>query len=108
MRRVSAPKRERVARGIRVAILRGDYPDGCPLSPQQLSAEYGVNPEVVRGALWDLKREGHVSPDGRHRFHVNASHLSHQLQLLRNEIGRLERYAGRILVILGEDPCRVR
>ena len=35
----SAPKRERVTRGIRAAILRGDYTDGFALSQDKLASQ---------------------------------------------------------------------
>lgn len=104
MARIAAPKRDRVARGIRAAILRGDYADGCALSQDKLAATYGVHRQVVWHALADLEREGHVSRDGRHRFHVNANCASHQMQLMRNRLDRVERLTVRILVILGGDP----
>lgn len=44
MIRISTPKRVRVARGIRAAILRGDYADGFTLSKDKLAAKYGVKP----------------------------------------------------------------
>jgi DNA-binding GntR family transcriptional regulator len=101
---ISTPKRDRVARGIRAAILRGDYADGLALSQDKLAAEYGVNRQVVWYVLAALEREGHVSSDERNTFHVNASYVSHQLQLMRNRLERVERYTSRILVILGGNP----
>ncbi len=101
MRRASTPKRDRVARGIRAAILRGDYADGVALNQSKLAARYGVHWSVIWNALADLEREGHVSRDGQRRFHVNASHASHQLQLVQNTLDRVERLAARILVIHG-------
>jgi DNA-binding GntR family transcriptional regulator len=100
----STPKRERVARGLRAAILRGDYADGFALSQGKLAAEYGVNRHAVWSALAALEREGHVSSDARNRFHVNASYASQQLQLTRNRLELVERYTARLLVILGRDP----
>ena len=104
MTRISTPKRERVARGIRTAILRGDYADGFALSQDKLAAEYGVNRQVVWSVLAALEREGHVSPDERNRFNVNASYASRQLQLTRNRLELLERSMSRMLVMLGDDP----
>ena len=104
MTRISTLKRDRVARGIRTAILRGDYPDGFALSQEKLAAKYGVHRQVVWAVLVALERKGHVSPDERNTFHVNASYASHQLQLTRNKLERIERYISRILVILGDDP----
>jgi DNA-binding GntR family transcriptional regulator len=104
MTRISTLKRDRVARGIRAAILRGDYADGFALSQEKLAAKYGVNREVVWSVLVALQREGHVSSDERNTFHVNASYVSHQLQLTRNKLERIERYTSRILVILADDP----
>jgi DNA-binding GntR family transcriptional regulator len=104
MTRISTPKRDRVARGIRAAIQQGDYADGFPLSREKLAAEYGVHREVVWAVLVALEREGHVSSDERNTFHVNASYASHQLQLMRNKLERIERYISRILVILVDDP----
>jgi DNA-binding GntR family transcriptional regulator len=104
MTRACTPKRDRVARGIRSAILRGDYADGFALSQDELAGRYGVNREVVWHALAALAREGHVSPDERNRFRVNASYASHQLQLMRNRLELVERRTSRILVILGDDP----
>ena len=43
----TTPKRERVARGIRAAILRGDYADGFAISQDKLAEQYGVNRQVV-------------------------------------------------------------
>ena len=106
MIRVTTPKRDRVARGVRAAILRGDYADGFALSQGKLAARYGVHRDVVWRALADLEDEGHVSADEQHRFRVNASHVSHQLQLMRNRLARVERYTSRLLVILGDDPHR--
>lgn len=51
-----------------------------------------------------LEREGHVSSDERNRSHVNASYVSHQLQLMFNKLERVERHTTRMLVILGDDP----
>jgi DNA-binding GntR family transcriptional regulator len=102
--RDATPKRDRVARGIRAAILRGDYADGFALSQDKLAAQYGVNREVVRHALAALEREGHVSSDEQRRFRVNASYVSHQLQLMRNRLELVERYTSRLLVIMGDDP----
>jgi DNA-binding GntR family transcriptional regulator len=104
MIRITTPKRGRVARGVRAAILRGDYADGFALSQDRLAAQYGVNREVVRHALAALEREGHVSADEQNRFRVNASHVSHQLQLMRNRLERVERHTSRLLVRLGENP----
>jgi DNA-binding GntR family transcriptional regulator len=104
--RISTPKRDRVARGIRAAILRGDYADGFALSKDKLAAEYGVNRAVVSSVLTALEREGHVSSDERKRSHVNASYVSHQLQLMFNKLERVERHTTRMLVILGDDPNR--
>jgi DNA-binding GntR family transcriptional regulator len=100
-------KRDFVARGIRAAIVRGDYADGFVLSQDKLAAEYGVSRQVVWNALAALEREGHVSSD-RHRFHVNASYVSPQLQLMRNRLELVERYTSRLLVILGDDPINSR
>jgi DNA-binding GntR family transcriptional regulator len=102
--RATTPKRDRVARGVRAAILRGDYADGFALSQDKLAAQYGVHRDVVWRALADLEDEGHVSTDEQHRFRVNASYVSHQLQLMRNRLERVERYTSRLLVILGDDP----
>jgi DNA-binding GntR family transcriptional regulator len=102
--RKTTPKRERVARGIRAAILRGDYADGFALSQDRLAGQYGVHRDVVWHALAALEREGHVSPDERGRFHANASYASHQLQLMRNRLDLVERFTSRMLVILGDDP----
>jgi DNA-binding GntR family transcriptional regulator len=107
MTRIPAPKREQVAREIRVAILRGDYTDGFALSQSKLARQYGVHRDVVGQALAALEREGHVSSDERHRFHVNASYASHQLQLIRNELELVTRHASRMLVILGDDPAHL-
>lgn len=104
MTSISTPKRDRVARGIRAAILRGDYADGFALSQEKLATEYGVHRDVVWAVLAALQREGHISYDERNTFHVNASYASHQLQLTRNKLERIERYISRILVILGDDP----
>jgi DNA-binding GntR family transcriptional regulator len=108
MTRTSTPKREHVARALRAAILRGDYADGFALSQDKLAAEYGVNRQVVSYALSALEREGHVSSDERHRFHVNASYVSRQLQLTRNGLQLVERYMSRVLVLLGDDPAHFR
>lgn len=101
-----APKRERVARGVRAAITRGELADGTALSPGKLAAEHGVHRQVAWQALADLQGEGYVSADERHRFRVNATHASRQQQLTRNRIERVERYLRQVLVILGDDPCR--
>ena len=106
MIRATTPKRDRVARGVRAAILRGDYADGFALSQGKLAAEYGVHRGVVWRALAALEDEGHVSADEQHRFRVNASYVPHQLQLMRNRLERVERYIARLLVILGDDPHR--
>ena len=53
---IATPKRGRVARGIRAAILRGDYADGFALSQDKLAAQYGVNRDVVWHALPALER----------------------------------------------------
>ena len=103
---IATPKRGRVARGIRAAILRGDYTDGFALSQDKLAAQYGVNREVVWHALAALEREGHVSSDEQNRFRVNASYVSHQLQLMQNRLERVERHTSRLLVRLGDDPNR--
>ena len=110
MIRTSTPKRDRVIRGIRAAIRRGDFTDGFALSQEKLATEHGVNREVIWHVLTTLEEEGHVSSDEQNRFHVNASHVSHQLQLMRNRLELVERYTSRILVILGDDPytCRRR
>ena len=100
---ISTPKRDRVARGIRAAIRRGDYPDGFALSQDKLAAQYGVNRQVIWHVLTALKREGHVSSDEQRTFHVNASYASHQLQLMHNRLELIERFTVRILVILGGD-----
>jgi DNA-binding GntR family transcriptional regulator len=104
MIRTSTPKRDRAARGIRAAILRGDYADGFALSQDKLAAQYGVDRQVIWHVLAALEDEGHVSSDERKRFHVNASYVSHQLQLMVNTLERVERYTSRMLVILGDDP----
>jgi DNA-binding GntR family transcriptional regulator len=93
-----------VARGIRAAILRGDYPDGFAFSQEKLAAEYGVHRDVVWPALAALEREGHASSDERNRFHLNASYASHQSQLMRNRLELVERFTSRLLVMLGVDP----
>jgi DNA-binding GntR family transcriptional regulator len=100
----STPKRDRAARGIRAAILRGDYADGFALSQDKLAAQYGVDRQVIWRVLVALEGEGHVSSDERRRFHVNASYASHQLRLMFNKLERVERYTSRLLVILGDDP----
>jgi DNA-binding GntR family transcriptional regulator len=100
----TTPKREQVARGIRAAILRGDYADGFALSQDKLAAEHGVNRQVIWHVLVALEREGYVSSDERKRFHVNASYVTRQLQLIRNRLELVERYTSRLLVILGADP----
>lgn len=104
MIRTTTPKREQVARGIRAAILRGDYADGFVLSQDKLAAEHGVNRQVVWHVLTALEREGHVSSDERNRFHVNASYATRQLQLMRNRLELVQRYTSRLLVMLGADP----
>jgi DNA-binding GntR family transcriptional regulator len=104
MIRNSTPKRDRAAREMRAAILRGDYADGFALSQDKLAAQYNVNRQVIWHVLIALEREGHVSLDERKRFHVNASYVSHQLQLMRNRIELVERYASRMLVVMGDDP----
>jgi DNA-binding GntR family transcriptional regulator len=106
--RAATPKRERVARGIRAAILRGDYADGCALSQGKLAAGYGVSRHVVWSALAALECEGHVSRGARNRFHANASYASRQLQLTRNRLELVERLTARMLVILGDDPNHLR
>jgi DNA-binding GntR family transcriptional regulator len=103
----ATPKREQVARGVRAAILRGDYADGFALSQEKLAAQYRVHRDVVGHALAALEREGHVSRDERNRFHANASYASRQLQLTRNRLELVERYTSRLLVTLGVDPSRV-
>jgi DNA-binding GntR family transcriptional regulator len=100
----TTPKRGQVSRGIRAAILRGDYADGLALSQDKLAAEYGVNREVVWHVLAALERAGHVSSDERNRFHVNATYVSHQLQLMLNKLDHVERLASRTIVLLGADP----
>ena len=107
MIRAATPKRDKVARGVRAAILRGDYADGFALSQGKLAAEYGVHRGVVWRALAALEDEGHVSADEQHRFRVNASYVSHQLQLMRNRLERVERHTTRLLVKLGDDPHRL-
>jgi DNA-binding GntR family transcriptional regulator len=104
MTRISTPKRDRVARGIRAAILRGDFADGCALSQDKLAAEYGVHRTVVWNVLTALKLEGHVSSDEQQRFHVNATYASHQMQLMRNRLELVEWRTSRIIVMLGGDP----
>jgi DNA-binding GntR family transcriptional regulator len=104
MIRTTTPKREQVARGILAAILRGDYADGCALSQDKLAAEHGVSRQVVWHVLTALEREGHVSSDQWNRFHVNASYVTRQLQLMRNTLELVERCTSRVLVILGDDP----
>jgi hypothetical protein len=59
---------------------------------------------VVWHVLAALESEGHVSTDEQNRFRVNATYVSHQLQLMRNRLERVERYTSRLLVILGDDP----
>lgn len=98
------PKRKRVARGIRAAILRGDYADGVALSQDKLATEYSVHRQVIWSVLSALESEGHVSSDERKRFHVNASYVSHQLQLMQNKLELVERYTSRMLAIMGVDP----
>jgi DNA-binding GntR family transcriptional regulator len=104
MIRASTPKRDRVARGIRAAIVRGDYADGFALSQDKLAAQYNVNRQVVWHVLAALEREGHVSFDERKRFHVNASYVSRQLQLMRNRLELVQRYTARMLAVMGDDP----
>jgi DNA-binding GntR family transcriptional regulator len=103
-RKTPAPKRDRVAAGVRAAIVRGDYPDGAALSLAALAGQYGVTRGVVSDALYALQREGHVSFDERHRYHVNACYMSHQLQLMQNRIERIERISSYTHAILGHDP----
>lgn len=83
-------KRSRVARGVRAAILRGEYADGDHLNQGRLAAEYGVNRQVVWFALAALKDEGYVSTDARKRYRANASYVTHQLQLTLNKLDRVE------------------
>ena len=104
MIRATTPKQDRVTRRVRAAILRGDYADGFALSQDKLAAQYGVHRGVVWRALAALADEGHVSADEQKRFRVNASYVSHQLQLMRNKLERVERYTARLLVIMGDDP----
>jgi DNA-binding GntR family transcriptional regulator len=99
-------KRERVTRGMRAAILRGDYADGQHLNQEKLAAEYGVDRSVVWFALAALQDEGHVSGDARRRFHVNADYVTRRLQLILNRLDHVERLASRAVVLLGEDPVR--
>jgi DNA-binding GntR family transcriptional regulator len=40
--------RERVARAVRAAIVRGDYADGQHLSQDKLAAQYRVHRSVLR------------------------------------------------------------
>lgn len=101
---IKRTKRERVARGLRAAILRGDYADGQHLSQEKLAAEYGVNRSVIWRALSVLQDEGHVSTDARTRFHANASYVTRQLQLILNKLDHVERLASRTVVLLGADP----
>ena len=93
-----------MTRGIRAAILRGDYTDGSALSQGKLAGQYGVNREVVWRALAALERAGHVSSGEGNKFHVNASYASRQLQLLRNRLELVERHASLLLAVLGYNP----
>jgi DNA-binding GntR family transcriptional regulator len=82
-------KRERVARGVRAAIERGEYADGQHLIQQRLASEYGVHRGVVWSALADLKEDGWVSYTNR-RYLVNATHVSRQVQPVLNFAKRLD------------------
>jgi len=97
-------KRERVAREVRAAILRGDYEDGHHLSQRRLAAEFDVDRSVVWYALTALRDEGHVSRDNRNRFYVNASYVTRQLQSVLNRLADVQWLASRSVVALGEDP----
>jgi DNA-binding GntR family transcriptional regulator len=59
--------RARVANEIRMAILRGDLPAGCPVTQENLAEQLGVSREPVRHALLLLQREGlvHAHPNRR-------------------------------------------
>ena len=83
------PKRERVARGVRAAIERGEYADEQPLIQQRLASEYGVHRDVVWMALADLEENGWVSYTNN-RYLVNATHVSRQLQRVLNLAKRLD------------------
>ena len=83
------PKRERVARGVRAAIERGEYADEQPLIQQRLASEYGVHRDVVWMALADLEEDGWVSYTNN-RYLVNATHVSRQLQRVLNLAKRLD------------------
>jgi DNA-binding FadR family transcriptional regulator len=82
-------KSERVARGVRAAIERGEYADGQHLIQQRLASEYGVHRGVVWSALNDLKEDGWASYTN-HRYLVNATHASRQLQRVLNLAKRLD------------------
>jgi DNA-binding GntR family transcriptional regulator len=82
-------KSERVARGVRTAIERGEYADGQHLIQQRLASEYGVHRGVVWSALNDLKEDGWASYTN-HRYFANATHVSRQLQRVLNLAQRLD------------------
>ena len=63
---------------------------------------------VVSQALFALQGEGRVSPDERNRYRVNAGYASHQLQLVRNQLERVERLSTNIYAILRYDPRTAR
>jgi len=82
-------KSDHIATALRTAILRGDYEDGEYLSQSKLALKHGVHRSVVSHALYLLEFEGFVSQDVERRYHVNASYLTRQLQLIRNMLDHI-------------------
>src|ERR1700692_3013331 len=84
-----APKRDRVAKGVRAAIESGYYADGQLLSQERLAAEYGVDRGTVWNALAVLRHEGLTSLVAN-RYVVNANHVSRNLERVLSRLDDIE------------------
>jgi|SRR5579859_1040740 len=80
-----------VAEQIRLAILRGELPEGSAIAEAQLAARLGTSRGPVREALFQLEREGLVvfDPKGRSRIRtLNAADFQ-ELSSLRLSLEKM-------------------
>ena len=100
-------KYDQVASEVRTAILRGDYADGERLPVNQIAKQQDVHNSVVGQALYMLEYEGLISRDTMHHYHVNASYLARQLQMVLIALSDIRALTSVAMVALKQDPANV-
>lgn len=101
------PLSDRLARQIRLAILRGDSPAGSRLNLDELKGRYDVSLSPLREALSRLAAEGFVSFENKRGFRVTEMSRSNLSEIVT--IRRLcEPHAVREAVLHGSEEWEER